>query len=200
MSGEAATTTTTTTKDDEPVFDRTKLSTTTGKPEQKSAPSPLNNKVPPSSSASTSSSSGSGGGSTSSDKFSSGGSGGPFFSSNERRSKSKSPQDIKDQFFQDFYERRKNRPRLSERLFNTKDRPSIFSDGGFIDDLRKELEKDKKMFWGDGVDPFGSHFPRGSSPGPQPHTNGSAAGSGSPRMNRVSYKLYWTSCFFSVVI
>lgn len=110
-------------------------------------------------------------------------------SQNRSKSKSQSPQESSDPFFQDFYNRKKNRPRLSERIFSNRPGGGVFEKDNFVDDLRKHIEEERKMFFDS--DPFGNFpsHPRGGSPAP-----GGAhhAGSGSPRAGRVSInRKFW---------
>lgn len=88
-----------------------------------------------------------------------------------------------DPFFKDFYNRKKSRPGLGDRIFNNLG-GGVFEKDNFVKDLRKQIEEERKMFFDS--DPFGN-FPsaRGSSPAPPGHGSGTG-GSGSPRMGRVS--------------
>lgn len=124
---------------------------------------------------------------------------------NNRNTKSQSPGDSEpfSSFSSDFYNKgrkdrgnRPPRPKLSERLFSNRKvgGGSVFEDPLFVNDLRKELDNERKMFF-DGVDPFG-HFPSPRSRGtsPQPATGG-GGGSARVRFSKTIYHL----CSNSVV-
>lgn len=61
----------------------------------------------------------------------------------------------------------RNKPRLSERIFgNRKPGHSVFDNDNFVDDLRKKIQEEKKMFFDGGSDPFASAFGSGRPASP----------------------------------
>lgn len=61
-----------------------------------------------------------------------------------------------------------NKPRLSERIFGNR-KPgsgSVFDNDHFVDDLRKKIEEEKKMFFDGGSDPFTGTFGGGRPTSP----------------------------------
>lgn len=109
----------------------------------------------------------------------------PYPSQKEEKSKfsQKFPRRASDRDFSDFFddpffsertssklfgskERLRNRPRLSERIFGNRKPGSVFENDSFVDDLRRKIEEEKKMFFDGGSDPFASAFGAGRPASP----------------------------------